>query len=119
VRRDVKAPAVDRRRFHPSSHSFDPGARSANRASTAAALRSGLRRAELAERLTFGLRAAGSGARQPVLGGTGPGITTCAEARRPALRRHPAETSFAVTLAPGGCARSPALALLLDHLRDG
>jgi len=111
--------------FHLSSHSFDPALDPPNRQFDVGVLYDPGAdfEAELAERLTFGLRAAGLSVRanQPYKG-TGPGITTSLRSELSGARYAgiQLETSFAVTMAPGGCARiADALIPLLDELRDG
>ena len=125
VRRDVKARLVSVGAcLQISSHSFDPSLDPGSRRFDVGVLYDPAFafEAELAERLQFGLRAAGLDVRanQPYRG-VGPGITT--SLRHELAGQHYAgiqiETSFAVTHAPGGCARvADALAPLLEHIRD-
>ncbi len=126
VRRDARARLLSVGAcLQVSSHSFDPALDpSARRFDVGVLYDPGTPfEAELAERLQFGLRAAGLDVRanQPYRG-VGPGITT---SLRDELAGHryagiQIETSFAVTHSPGGCARvADALAPLLEQLRDG
>jgi predicted N-formylglutamate amidohydrolase len=124
VRRDARARLLSIGAcLHLSSHSFDPELDPAARQFDCGVLYDPAYgfEAELAERLTFGLRAAGLAVRanQPYKG-TGPGITTSLRAELAGERYAgiQLETSFAVTLAAGGCARvAAAVAPLLDELR--
>ncbi len=124
VRRDVVARLrIDGACLHVSSHSFDPALDPAARRFDVGVLYDpavGFE-AELAERLQFGLRAAGLDVRanQPY-SGKGPGITTSLRAELAGQRYAGVqlETSFAVTHAPGGCARvAAALTPLLEAVR--
>ena len=125
VRRDTRARLLSVGAcLHLSSHSFDPALDPAARTFDVGVLYDPAYPAEadVAERLQFGLRAAGLSVRanQPYRG-TGPGITTSLRAELAGERYAgiQLETSFAVTLAPGGCARvAAALAPLLEQLRD-
>ena len=110
--------------LHLSSHSFDPALDPPARQFDVGVLYDPAHpfEADLAERLQFGLRAAGLAVRanQPYRG-TGPGITTSLRAELAGERYAgiQLETSFAVTLAPGGCARvAAALVPVLEELRD-
>lgn len=110
--------------LHLSSHSFDPALDPPGRQFDVGVLYDPAApfEAELAERMQFGLRAAGLAVRanQPYKG-TGPGITTSLRAELAGERYAgiQIETSFAVTLAAGGCARvAEALAPVLDQLLD-
>ena len=125
VRRDVRARVLDRRRcLHLSSHSFDPALDPGARQFDVGVLYDPSQRFEaaLAERLLFGLARAGLAVRanQPYRG-TGPGITTSLRDDF-AVEQYAGiqlETSFAVTLRPGGCSRvAEALLPLVEELRD-
>ena len=93
-----------------SSHSFDPALDPANRTYDLGVLYDPAHpfEAPLAERLIAGLTAAGFDVRanQPY-GGTIPALCTAMRDARPGLRFAgiELETSYAVGLAPGGCAR--------------
>lgn len=108
---DVTARLRDRGAvLHLSSHSFDPTLDPTNRQFDVGVLYDPAHafEAELAERLLFGLRAAGLVVRanQPYTG-VGPAICTSLR-RRLAGERYAGielETSHAVTYTPGGCAR--------------
>lgn len=124
VRRDVRARLLSVGScLHLSSHSFDPALDPPGRQFDCGVLYDPAFafEADLSERLTFGLRAAGLSVRanQPYKG-TGPGITTSLR-HELAGERYAGiqlETSFAVTHAPGGCDRvAGALGPLLDELR--
>jgi predicted N-formylglutamate amidohydrolase len=125
VRRDVRARLLSIGTcLQISSHSFDPALDPANRKFDVGVLYDPAFafEAALAERLTFGLRAAGLDVRaNKPYSGIGPGITTSLR-HELAGQRYAGiqiETSFAVTLAPGGCARvADALTPLLDQLRE-
>lgn len=125
VRRDVRARLTDRRGcLLFSSHSFSPELDPAKRTYDCGVLYDPTHafEAALAERLLFGLSAAGLSVRanQPY-GGTGPALCTSLRAE---LRDRPfagieLETNHDVTMAPGGCARVAAAVLpLLEAIRD-
>jgi predicted N-formylglutamate amidohydrolase len=125
VRRDVRARLLSIGAcVQISSHSFDPALDPSNRRFDVGVLYDPAFafEAEIAERLTFGLRTAGLDVRanKPYTG-VGPGITTSLR-RELAGQRYAGiqiESSFGVTLAPGGCARvADALAPLLEQLRE-
>jgi predicted N-formylglutamate amidohydrolase len=126
VRHDVVARLRDRGAvLHLSSHSFDPALDPANRVFDVGVLYDAAHafEAELAERLLFQLRRAGLDVRanQPY-GGVGPAICTSlrgelAGARYAGIQL---EASYAVTYAPGGCARiASAIAPFVEALREG
>jgi predicted N-formylglutamate amidohydrolase len=126
VRRDVGARLTDRDGcLHFSSHSFSPELDPQKRTFDCGVLYDPTHafEAALAERLLFGLSAAGLTVRanQPY-GGTGPAL--CTELRNE-LRARPyagieLETNHAVTMSPGGCARVAAAVLpILEAIRDG
>jgi predicted N-formylglutamate amidohydrolase len=125
VRRDVRARLLSIGAcLQISSHSFDPALDPAGRRFDVGVLYDPAfaYEAEIAERLTFGLRAAGLDVRaNKPYSGVGPGITTSLR-HELAGQRYAGiqlETSFAFTLAPGGCARvAEALAPLLEQVRD-
>ena len=126
VRRDVRARLQSIGTcLHFSSHSFDPALDPAGRRFDVGVLYDPAFafEAELAERLTGGRRAAGLDVRaNKPYSGVGPGVTTSLR-HELAGQRYAGiqlETSFAVTLAPGGCARvADALVPLLEQVRDG
>jgi len=126
VERDVRARLSDRDGcLHFSSHSFSPELDPAKRTYDCGVLYdpSHAFEAALAERLLFGLSAAGLAVRanQPY-GGTGPALCTALRARH---RAQPfagieLETNHDVTMSPGGCERVAAAVLpLLEAIRDG
>jgi predicted N-formylglutamate amidohydrolase len=117
VRRDVAARLRDRGAvLHLSSHTFDPALDPAARTFDVGVLYDPQHafEAELAERLLFGLRAAGLDVRanQPY-GGTGAAICTSFRRELPGQRYAgiQLETSHAVTHTAGGCARVAAAIL--------
>ncbi len=126
VRRDARARLLSVGAcLHVSSHSFDPALDPAARVFDVGVLYDPAMafEAELAERVQFGLRAAGFSVRanQPYRG-TGPGITTSLRAELAGERYAglQLETSFAVTMSSGGGERvANALAPILELLRDG
>jgi predicted N-formylglutamate amidohydrolase len=110
--------------LHLSSHSFDPSLDPERRAFDLGVLYEPASEleADLANRLLFGLRAAGFAVRanQPYRG-TEPALVTSLRAELAGQRYAgiELETSFAVVHAQGGCARvAAALASLLAELRD-
>ncbi len=111
--------------LHLSFHSFDPALDPERRAFDLGVLYDPARdlEADLAERLQFGLRAAGFAVRanQPYRG-TDPALVTSLRGQLVGERYAgiELEASFAVTLAAGGCARvAAAVGPLLDELRAG
>ena len=126
VRRDVRARLTDRGAcLHFSSHSFSPDLDRTRRTFEVGVLYdpSHAFEAALAERLLFGLAAAGLSVRanQPY-GGTGPALCTSLreELRAERYAGIELETSHDVTMSAGGCARVAAAVLpLLEALRDG
>jgi predicted N-formylglutamate amidohydrolase len=126
VRRDVRARLMDRRGcLHFSSHSFSPELDRARRTFDCGVLYDPTHafEAALAERLLFGLAAAGLSVRanQPY-GGTGPALCTSLrnELRAERYAGIELETSHDVTMSPGGCARVAAAVLpILEAIRDG
>lgn len=126
VRRDVRARLLDRGAcLHFSSHSFSPELDPAKRTFDCGVLYDPTHafEAALAERLLFGLSAAGLSVRanQPY-GGTGPAVCTSLriENRAEKYAGIELETSHAVTLSPGGCAKVAAAVLpILEAIRDG
>jgi predicted N-formylglutamate amidohydrolase len=126
VRRDVEARLLDRGRcLHLSSHSFCPSLDPSVRVFDVGVLydpAAGFE-AELAERMMFGLRAAGLVVRanEPYVG-TAPALVTSLRQRYPKDRYAgiEVETSYAVTRSAGGCARiAAALVPVVEALRDG
>jgi predicted N-formylglutamate amidohydrolase len=126
VRRDVRARLTDRAGcLHLSSHSFSPELDPARRTFDCGVLYDPTHafEAALAERLMFGLAAAGLSVRanQPY-GGTGPALCTSLreELRGERYAGIELETSHAVTMSAGGCARVAAAVLpVLEAIRDG
>jgi predicted N-formylglutamate amidohydrolase len=126
VRRDVTARLTDRGAcLHLSSHSFSPDLDRARRTFDVGVLYDPTHAFEagLAERLLFGIAAAGLAVRanQPY-GGTGPAL--CTTLRKDLRDQRYAgielETSHDVTMTAGGCARVAAAVLpVLESLRDG
>jgi predicted N-formylglutamate amidohydrolase len=125
VRHDVAARLRDPGAvLHLSSHTFDPALDPAGRTFDVGVLydTGHAFEAELAERLLFQLRRAGLDVRanQPY-GGLGPAICTSLRVEHAGARYAgiQLETSYAVTYAPGGCARvADAIAPFLESLRD-
>jgi predicted N-formylglutamate amidohydrolase len=126
VRRDVRARLTDRGGcLHLSSHSFSPELDPARRTFDCGVLYDPTHafEAALAERLLFGLAAAGLSVRanQPY-GGTGPALCTSlrTELRAQRYAGIELETNHAVTMSTGGCARVAAAVLpILEAIRDG
>jgi len=126
VRRDVRARLTDRRGcLHFSSHSFSPELDPAKRTFDCGVLYDPTHafEAALAERLMFGIAAAGLSVRanQPY-GGTGPALCTSLreELRAERYAGIELETNHAVTMTAGGCARVAAAVLpILEAIRDG
>jgi predicted N-formylglutamate amidohydrolase len=126
VRRDVRARLLDRRGcLHFSLHSFSPELDPAKRTFDCGVLYDPTHafEAALAERLMFGLAAAGLAVRanQPY-GGTGPAVCTSLreELRAERYAGIELETNHTVTMSPGGCGRVAAAVLpILEAIRDG
>jgi predicted N-formylglutamate amidohydrolase len=126
VRRDVRARLTDRAGcLHLSSHSFSPELDPGKRTFDCGVLYDPTHafEAALAERLMFGLAAAGLSVRanQPY-GGTGPALCTSLreELRAERYAGIELETNHAVTMSAGGCARVAAAVLpVLEAIRDG
>lgn len=110
--------------LHLSSHSFDPALDPAGRAFDCGVLYDPASEfeAELAERLQFGLRAAGLAVRanQPYRGTEAALVTSLRGKLAPARYAGiELETSFSAAAMPGGCAKiAAAAAAVLEELRD-